>query len=84
MKNKTKSGFEYEIDSEAVDDWELVEVLSESNPNSGEYIQTVKTVLGADQYKGLKAYLKDKEGKVKITSMLREFEEIISSVQLKN
>lgn len=84
MKNKTKSGFEYEIDSEAVDDWELVEVLSASDPNSGEYIQAVKTVLGADQYKGLKAHLKDKEGKVKITSMLREFEEIISLVQLKN
>lgn len=78
---KTKSGFTFEIDKDRLDDWELVESLVQMDEDDAKgYMDFVIGLLGADQYKALKDYLKKKEGRVRITSMRREMDEIFNSV----
>lgn len=78
---KTKSGFEFEIDKDRLDDWELVERMTSMDENDPKgYMQIVIDMLGADQYQALKDFLRVKEGRVRITSMKREMDEIFNHV----
>lgn len=78
---KTKSGFEFEIDKDRLDDWELVERMTSMDENDPKgYMQIVIDMLGADQYQALKDFLRAKEGRVRITSMKREMDEIFNHV----
>lgn len=78
---KTKSGFEFEIDKDRLDDWELVERMTSMDENDPKgYMQIVIDMLGADQYQALKDFLRAKEGRVRITAMKREMDEIFNHV----
>jgi len=47
-------------------------------------IKVAPKLLGIKQYENLKKFLKKKEGKVRVTSMVREIGEIFTSNQVKN
>lgn len=82
MKDITSSGFEFEISEENVDDWDLIKALREIDKGNAQYVvDALPLLLGKDQAKKLEDHVRDKNGKVKITSIMKEFEEIMSKSQ---
>lgn len=80
IKGKTISGFEYEIEDEALDDYELLELLCELD--SGNVTGTGKAIsllLGSAQKEALKEHCRTESGRVSTTKMLTEFSEILNS-----
>lgn len=82
-KITTASGFEYEIDPEAMDDMEVFEdIMTMENPDENEAVKVAATnrvfrhVLGAPQQRKLNRYLKEKEGRVKISTYQNEIREV--------
>lgn len=82
FKGITKIGFEYEINKDTLDDWELFESLNDiSNDNPLAIIDVAKKILGIDQYKKLKEFIREKEGKVSMTTMQDTIMEIFNANQ---
>lgn len=84
---RTKVGFVVKIKEEALDDWELVELIDgiASGENPLAMIGVCKKMLGDKQYTNLKNYLKRKEGMVKTSTMSDIILEIFNSnKELKN
>ena len=77
VKGKTSTGFEYDVDPNFADDWELLENLT-SGTAKGE-IEAAKTILGDDQYKKLKDHCRDDNGKVSAIKMDAELGEVIEA-----
>ena len=76
----TDSGFSCTIDDGVLDDLELFEdltIMEDPKRNEAEQLiagkRVVQALIGEDQEKSLREHLREKEGKVKITSYLREF-----------
>lgn len=86
LKGKTSTGFEYEIDDEVADDWEIVESYAEAEHGDNRAsIMVLKQILGADQYNALKEHCRGKNGRVSGKMMGAEMEEIMdSSKETKN
>ena len=82
---KTKSGFEYEIDPEVLDDWELIEDMQEmiESDDPMKSVHVFKKVLGDNQYNDLKEYLRNRDGRVKTSAMIQEFNSIFQGESLK-
>ncbi|MDD6366226.1 MAG: hypothetical protein PUG17_04145 [Stecheria intestinalis] len=83
MKGKTKTGFEWEVNAEAIDNWELVEILTEADKGSSSaLIQGMKMVLGDEGYSALKEHVRglSKDGIVHSTSMSSEFLSFLNSI----
>lgn len=85
-KGITSSGFKYSINEENLDDWNFLKVLKEiDNGEIQRIVDFVPMLLGEKQARQLEKYLEKKEGKVRISSVSREIEEILaSSSDLKN
>lgn len=81
MKGKTSTGFEYDINKDAIaDDWELVELLVDADGgNNAATIKAMQTVLG-DEYERLKEHIRSDSGKVSAVRMKNEFLEILSQL----
>lgn len=76
---KTKTGFEYEIKEENLDNWDLLKGLREIDKGNEQYIVDVlPLLLGKEQAERLEEHVR-KDGKVKVTDILAEFEDIMSS-----
>lgn len=86
MKGVTESGFAWEIEDEALDDYELLEVLHKID--TGEYgmlPEMVDKLLGKEQTKMLKSHIRTEGGRVSATRMITEVMDIFkSSSQGKN
>ena len=83
MKGKTKTGFEWEVNATAVDNWELVEILTEADKGrSSALIQGMKMVLGDEGYTALKEHVRglSKDGIVHSTAMSSEFLSFLNSI----
>lgn len=79
IRGTTESGFEYEICDEALDDYELLEVLAEIDAgNSGKVPQMVCLLLGEEQKNALKEHCKV-NNRVVASKMLGEVIEILHS-----
>ena len=75
IKGKTTSGFEYEITIARLENYELIEVLSEVDENPLLLPKTVNLLLGKEQTNKLKDHLRDEEGFVsseKISNAIME------------
>lgn len=88
---KTSTGFEFEIDRNAVvDDWELVELLAAGDGGDlGATISAMKAILGEESYNALKEHIRNDAGKVSAARIKNEFLEILNllgsdSVDAKN
>lgn len=82
LKGTTKSGFRYEITAERLNNFELVEILSEVDENPLLLPKVLNLLLGERQSKNLKNYLRDEEGLVS-TDKIRETIEDIFAAQNK-
>lgn len=85
-KGKTQSGFEFSIEDEALNNYELLEVLQEvADGNEGMIPLMVKILLGKEQTKALKDHLRGSNGIVKATDMVEEIKSIFDAIhELKN
>ena len=82
MKGKTTSGFEYELDESALDDYELLEDLCELDEgNISKTISVLNRLLGKEQKDRLKEHLRSKNGRVPASKMMNEMGEIFNSVK---
>lgn len=80
LKGKTETGFEFEIDDEVLDDWELLEILQEiDDGNIGKLAKAIVFLLGEEQYEKLKDFIKKRDGKIKASVMIDEFTSIMNS-----
>ena len=78
MKGKTSSGFEYELDEAALDDYELLEDLCEMD--EGDMTKTISVLnrlLGTEQ----KERLRMENGRVPASKMMNEIGEIFRNVK---
>ena len=79
IKGKTKSGFEFEIDENVFDDWELLKnIRAIDKGESSLVVDVVETILG-EQAEALESHLKEMHGKVTITAMEEELEAIFEA-----
>lgn len=79
LKGNTESGFEFELDDEVLDDWELLECFREIDNGNEEYIiDAAKLLLGDEQYEALKAFIKSKHGKIKASLMTKEIANVLN------
>ncbi len=81
----TASGFSLRISSEAMDDWDLLEVLRKLDQGEAHLvIDAFKILLGNEQYEKLKEHLR-KDGKLKASDMMNEFADIMTKAkEIKN
>lgn len=85
VKGKTNMGFEFSIDEEILNDWELLEELAGLDTDNGKVVQISKRLLEED-YERLKEHCRDNEtGRITVTRMIEELSSIFNSVKaLKN
>ncbi len=86
MKGKTLSGFEYEILEEALDDMELLECLQQIDEN-GKFWSVGKCLdilFGKDQKDAYYKYLREKDGRVRISVVTEDLSSIFAGDELKN
>lgn len=86
MKGKTSSGFEYEIEDAALDDWLFFKTLRKIDMGEEQcVVDLLPLLLKNGQDEQLENHLLKIEGKIKLSSMLREISDILeSNKDLKN
>lgn len=86
LRGTTKSGFEFEIDEEILDDYDFLELLC--HIDGGETSLTIKmvdTLLGEEQKEKLKEHVRTASGRVSAKKLLEEVGEIFDATKnLKN
>lgn len=79
MTGTTKSGFRYELQDEAMDDYELLEMLCDiDNGNTSLITTAAKQILGKEQLTALKEHVRGKNGRVSAEKMIGEITEILT------
>ena len=82
IKGKTESGFEYKIEEEALDDYELLEDLAALDGGEvGKVFAVADRFMGKEQHVALKEHIRGKNGRVSAKKMLNEITEIMKSNQ---
>lgn len=87
IRGTTNSGFDFEIQEEALDDWELVKLLTKLDEGDVHNIVYIgPLLLGNEQFEKLENYLKSKNnGKLRASTIIAEIAEILASThELKN
>lgn len=77
-KISTKSGFKCVIDTEVLDDWEVFEYFREiDRGKTSAIVDVAPRFLGEKQYEALKEHVRDENGKIRISTMISEINEIM-------
>lgn len=84
MKGKTKSGFEYELAADHLDDMEIIELFGELEDNGLLLPKILNKLLGKKQKEALYDHVRTKDGKVPITLIDKELEDIFAQNAIKN
>ena len=79
IKGKTKSGFNYIIPEKRLDNYELLEAISDVEDNHLVMPNVLKLLFGKEQTEKLKKHLADKEGLISMEKMTAEIQEIFES-----
>lgn len=80
-KIKTEKGFECEIDTELLDDIEFMDMLlATQEGDTLMFVKLMKYLLGEEQYKKAKDFIRNENGRAKLTDMFTLFEEIFESI----
>lgn len=78
-KITTESGFTCSINSDSFDDWEMLEAFRAIDRGEVDRIVDVAPImLGDKQYNALKEHVRNKNGKVKSSLMIKEITEIMN------
>lgn len=78
IKGKTKSGFNYEIPKENLNNYELIESINELDENPLVIATVVNLLLGKEQTKKLKDHIREENGIVSADKMSDEITEIFN------
>lgn len=86
MKGKTNSGFEFDVDEVALDDYRLLKALNEvSDGKSGRIVYIIEKLLGSEQEEALMAHVeKLNDGKCSASGMSAELMNIFEALKAKN
>lgn len=82
ITGKTESGFEYEVSENALNDWELLELLGQIQ--DGEMFaltKAVKRFFGEVQLARLKEHLRDDSGIIPADAVSAVFAEVMASIK---
>lgn len=70
IKGVTRSGFDFTIDQDLLDDMELIELLAEAmGENPFVFPKVIEKLLGKEQKQALYAFLKEKDGRVSVKTV---------------
>lgn len=79
ITGKTKSGFEFQLEDDALDDYELLEELCDIDNGEITKIPHVSVMLlGNDQMNALKEHIRGENGRVSAKKMAGEIGEILT------
>lgn len=82
---KTKSEFEYELSPERLNNYELLEAISEIDEDPFAITKVLKLLLGKDGTKKLKDHVRTKNGIVPVDKLTDEITEMFQSkIETKN
>lgn len=88
VEGNLSNGFEYRIEDENLDNYETFEKLCDIDLNPDENLFLVREVmidiLGKEQYDGLKAYVKEQDGRISTVKMMELLREILNIEEVKN
>ena len=80
IKGKTSTGFEFELEDEVLDDYELLENLQKTDDGDTRcIIKVVDSLLGEEQKKRLKDHVRSEKGRVSAKRLVDEVTEIFKS-----
>lgn len=75
----TESGFEYQLDDDMMDDYELLEILCDiDNGNTALVTKAARLILGDAQLEALKSHLRGSGKRVPASKMIAEVTQIIN------
>lgn len=83
LKGTTKSGFKFEIEDKRLNNYELLEAISEVEESPLALPRVIKLLLGDSKAKALKNRVRDDEGFVSADKLSAEIMEIFESQTLK-
>lgn len=83
LKGTTKSGFKFEIEDKRLNNYELLEAISEVEESQLALPRVIKLLLGENKAKALKNHVRDDEGFVSSEKLSAEIMEIFESQTLK-
>lgn len=71
-------GYKFKVNDEALDDVELLEMVDaiENENRTGVIISLLRNIVGEDGYKAMKAYFVEKDGRFKMTTLMKVYEAI--------
>ena len=79
LKGKTSTGFQFRIAEGALDNYELVEALADIESDPLSVTKVVTLLLGKEQKGKLKDHVRNDEGVVTTTALMKEIEEIFKT-----
>ena len=82
IEGKTKSGFEFAISEEVLDDFKTFKYLQKVDRGDISYMMDAMVrVLGEEQEEALEAHMLKVNGDIKTSDMFSEFKEILESTK---
>lgn len=79
LKGKTSTGFQFQIAEGALDNYELVEALADIETDPLSVTKVVTLLLGKEQKEKLKDHVRNEEGVVTTTALMKEIEEVFKT-----
>lgn len=78
LKGKTSTGFEYELEDDALNDWEVLEDLTDiDDGHYGGAVRALRRLLGDNQMKALKEHCRGENGRITQSAMVNELADIL-------
>lgn len=85
---QTKSGFEYTLNEEMLNDWDVVTILdslSKRKASMADINTLFSTLIGDEGFRNLKAHVKEKNnGVANVQDMMEELKDIMANSKVKN
>lgn len=82
VKGKTATGFEFELEDDILDDYELLETLCKIDEGDTQLtINMVNRLLGNEQKERLKDHVRAENGRVSAKKLLKEVMEIFNATK---
>lgn len=77
-------GFKFEVDMTRFDDVEFFEIIDKLDTNPKLHIDLAKMAMGEDGYKAFADYFKKRDGKLKMSVLMRAVEKIFEEADPKD
>lgn len=86
LRDVTFDGYTFKLDDNLLDDVEVLEMIDavESQNKPGQVINLLKQLIGDDGYDEMKAYFVKKDGRFKMTKVMKVYEEIFKGFDPKD